>query len=457
MRAASRLIGGPHGDHANEPRRSFWTPLRVVLLVAIAVFAVSWMQKYPCADGGWVEYSQYSSACYTDVRALYGAERLDEGAVPYKDHPVEYPVLTGWFMGVFGLTAYELGQNFDINDGALSFHLNAIALFAFGIAAVYALFLLRRNRPWDAMMLAAAPIMVVTASVNWDLFAIALGMGFFVAWQRKKVLVAGIFLGLAVAAKFYALLFVGPLLLLAFRSSYLLRKNKFTEPLMMIAVAAMTWLAINVPVAIAWTESWLEFFRLNETRHIDWGTGWYVLRDLTEWEALNDTEFVNNAYFAAFLACCFAIAVLALFAPTPPRFAALCFLVVAAFLLTGKVWSQQFVLWLIPLYILARPKWGAFLAWQAVELSYFMAFYGKMLAVSTEEERGINEGWFVLAAASRWLMVAFLCALVVREVLQPKHDVVRQTAMLKGDNPPGSDPDAGFLRLRRGTKSSIST
>jgi uncharacterized membrane protein len=38
-----------------------------------------------------------------------------------------------------------------------------------------------------------------------------------------------------------------------------------------------------------------------------------------------------------------------------PRLAQLCFLIVALFLLTSKVWSQQFVLWLIPLVVLARP------------------------------------------------------------------------------------------------------
>lgn len=45
---------------------------------------------------------QYTRFCYTDVLALYYAERLNEGAVPYRDHPVEYPVLTGYFMGALG-------------------------------------------------------------------------------------------------------------------------------------------------------------------------------------------------------------------------------------------------------------------------------------------------------------------------------------------------------------------
>ena len=43
---------------------------------------------------------QYTHLCYSDVIPLYYTEKLNEGAVPYVDHPVEYPVLTGAFMGV---------------------------------------------------------------------------------------------------------------------------------------------------------------------------------------------------------------------------------------------------------------------------------------------------------------------------------------------------------------------
>ena len=55
---------------------------------------------------------------------------------------------------------------------------------------------------------------------------------------------------------------------------------------------------------------------------------------------------------------------------------------IALFLVTSKVWSQQFTLWLLPLIVLARPKWGAFLFWQVAEVGYFLAFYGELLGAS---------------------------------------------------------------------------
>ena len=127
--------------------------------------------------------------------------------------------------------------------------------------------------------------------------------------------------------------------------------------------------------------------------------------------------------------------VLALVAPRRPRVAQLAFLVVAIFLLTSKVWSQQFTLWLLPLLVLARPRWGAFLVWQVAEVLYFLAFYGELLGASGRQV--FPEGVFVLAASLRWVTVAALCVLVVREVLRPERDVVRRTYR--------DDPDGGVL------------
>ncbi|THV26725.1 glycosyltransferase family 87 protein [Glycomyces paridis] len=454
-RVASGFIGGPFGDHAvDPPRRRFWSPFLVVIFVGLVFFAVNWLQKYPCSAGGWVDFQQYTGGCYTDIRALWGAERLNEGAIPYRDHPVEYPVLTGWFMGLLGQIAFRLGTVFNTDGGPIFYHLNAIVLFVCGAIAIAVLFKIREDnrrtdtddpamvhsrpsRPWDAMMLAAAPVMIVTATVNWDLFAVALAMPFFLYWQRGRPVLAGLFLGLAVAAKFYALLFIGPLLILA------LRRRRLLPSLQTTATAAVVWAAINAPVAYLWHDSWMRFFELNSERPVDWGTGWYVLRGVTGWEALWDAEFVNDLYLVLFAAACLGIALLGYFAQSRrpnelaarlkdglgddvvPRLAQLCFLVVAAFLLFGKVWSQQYVLWLVPLAILARPKWGFFLVWQLAELGYFIAFYGKMLQVSAEEGRGIPEGLFLTAAGARWVAVAVMCALVISEILSPRLDAVR--------------------------------
>ena len=105
VRGVSELVGGPVGEHAatSHPLERTFTPVKVIMALAALVFLLHWVQKAPCQDGMWENHEQYSRMCYTDIIALYYAEHLNEGEVPYFDWPVEYPVLTGYFMGLLGL------------------------------------------------------------------------------------------------------------------------------------------------------------------------------------------------------------------------------------------------------------------------------------------------------------------------------------------------------------------
>src|SRR5829696_7965303 len=95
VRGVSEIVGGPVGEHAARRSRldRFWTPTRLIMALALVVFGLHWIQKSPCQDGVWENNEQYTHFCYTDVLALYYAEHLSDGSVPYFDWPVEYPVL----------------------------------------------------------------------------------------------------------------------------------------------------------------------------------------------------------------------------------------------------------------------------------------------------------------------------------------------------------------------------
>jgi uncharacterized membrane protein len=224
----------------------------------------------------------------------------------------------------------------------------------------------------------------------------------------------------------------------------------------------VAWLAVNIPVAVLYRDSWMRFFDLNSERPIDWGTSWYIGRYLdSKWNTgvpgdqgpfqwLGDhVPVLNNISYGLTLLACLGVLALALLAPRRPRVAQLAFLVVAAFLIFSKVWSQQYVLWLLPLIVLARPRWGAIIAWTVAEIGYFAAFYAELLGAGGKPV--IPEGTFVLASTLRVITVAVLCGLVVREVWRPELDVVRQTYT---DDPDGGvldrAPDAGWIEpLRR--------
>jgi hypothetical protein len=135
------------------------------------------------------------------------------------------------------------------------------------------------------------------------------------------------------------------------------------------------------------------------------------------------------------------------------------FLVLAVFLLSNKVWSPQYVVWLVPLVVLCRPRFWAYAVWQVAEVSYFFAIWAYLITiytangpVSPESVGGISTGVYFAALLARFTAVVILAALVVRDILHPGADLVRAA----GDD----DPAGGVLAdapdvvtLRRGALS----
>ncbi|MGW3442125.1 glycosyltransferase family 87 protein [Streptomyces sp. NPDC001076] len=433
--AGSELIGGPIGRRALLGT-SWWTPLRVVVIVAVGMFALGMVQKLPCYDSGWFfgASSQYTHACYSDIPHLYQGRGFADGLVPYFDKLpgdmdyLEYPVLTGVFMEVAAwLTP---GSGSIMLQEQVYWFVNAGMLML--CAAVIAVCVVRthRRRPWDGLLVALAPAFALTATINWDLLAVALTAAAMLMWSRSRPLAFGVLLGLATAAKLYPVFLLGPLFLLCWRA------GKWREFFVAAGGAVAAWLVVNLPVMIFAFDGWSKFYTFSQERGVDFGSFWLIWAQNTTTPP--STGFVNTAATVLVLLCFVGIAALALTAPRRPRFAQLAFLVVAAFILTNKVYSPQYVLWLVPLAVLARPKWRDFLIWQACEVAYFLGIW-MYLAYTTsgDAHKGLPTDGYHWAIAVHLLGTLYLCGMVVRDILMPERDVVRRT----GDD----DPSGGVL------------
>ncbi|WP_274914624.1 glycosyltransferase family 87 protein [Streptomyces sp. WZ-12] len=438
--AGSELVGGPIGRHALLGVH-WLTPVRVVALVALGMFALGMVQKLPCYNGGWFfgATSQYVHACYSDIPHLYSGRGFADGLIPYFDklpgdmQYLEYPVLTGLFM--------EVASWLTPHGGAIQGREQIYWLVNAGMlmvcAAVIAVCVARthRRRPWDGLLVALAPAFALTATINWDLLAVALTAAGMLMWSRSRPLAAGVLIGLATAAKLYPVLLLGPLLVLCWRAGTWRAYGRT------VLGAVVSWLVVNLPVMIAHDasgfrirEGWAKFYTFSQERPIDFGSLWLLLSQRTG----NPLENANLYATLLMIVGCGALALLTLYAPRRPRFAQLAFLVVALFILTNKVYSPQYVLWLIPLAALARPRWRDFLIWQACEVMYFLGIWMYLAYTGNgDKHQGLPPEGYQLAIALHLLGTLYVCAMVVRDILMPERDVVRRD----GDD----DPSGGVL------------
>jgi uncharacterized membrane protein len=303
------------------------------------------------------------------------------------------------------------------------FDVAALGLALAWLATLWATAGLAGRRVWDAALVGASPLVIFQIFTNFDSLATALAVGGLLAWARRRPVLAGVLIGLGVAAKLYPVLLLGPLLVLGIRT------GRLREVARTAAATVVTWLLVNLPVLVLFPRGWSEFFRLNARRGDDMDSLYNVVKSFTGWTGFDTDlgfwqppEHLNEVVLAVFVLCCAAIGYIALTAPRRPRVAQLALLVVAAFLLTNKVWSPQFSLWLVPLAVLALPHRRILLAWMTIDA---LVWVPRMYYLYSVPDRGLPQQWFTATVLLRDVAVLALCALVVRQIYRPEEDLVR--------------------------------
>lgn len=461
IHALSNTVGGPVGRHALIGRARFLTPVRVMFAITVVFLALGWATKAPCLQtvgtGGpdqrvanWDHERAYYQLCYSDTVPLYSAELLSQGKFPYKSswietdasgkpqirydgtiavRHMEYPVLTG----LYQYLAMSVAKTYTVISKlvgipALSgvaevvvfFDVVAAGLALAWLATVWATAGLAGRRVWDAALVAASPLLIFQIFTNFDALATAFATCGLLAWARRRPAAAGVLIGLGAAAKLYPALLLGPLLVLG------LRAGRLPAVARTALAAAATWLAVNLPILVLFPRGWAEFFALNTRRGDDMDSLFNVVKSFTDWRGFDaglgfwqPPVVLNTVVTTLFAVCCAGIGYIALTAPVRPRLTQLAFLVVAAFLLTGKVWSPQFSLWLVPLAVLAVPHRRLLLAWMSIDALVWVPRMYFLYGLSGIDNRPLPEQWFTGTVLLRDAAVVGLCALVIRQIYAP--------------------------------------
>jgi uncharacterized membrane protein len=438
LHTLSEAVGGPLGEHAAPGivRSGFWTPERVLVVLTVIAAVLGVVLKGYCRVNGWTSPQQFYATCYSDFPALFKERGFADGILPFlnQNAPFEYPVVTSLIAGLTALLVPGTGATEARATGY--FDLNAALIAIMWIVAVVATARSNARRPWDAAMLAVAPGAILAGFINWDMWPLALLAVAVYAFSRSQPLWAGVFLGLGAATSLYPILALGAILLLA------LRTGRYRPLWLALGGAAGTWLMVNLPFALLDPHGWAYFFQTTWTKPPGFSSAYYaynLVAGRLRWDVLG-TPAVNAIAAVAFGLACAGIAFVALHARRRPRLAQLLFLLVAAFILTNKVYSPQYVLWLIPLLALAHPRWRDFLVWMVIEALHWWAVWMYLGATTSggPATNNIDSPYYVGAVLAHMGAVVYLCVRVLMDIYNPSRDPVRRS---RQDDPQGGEFD----------------
>lgn len=396
----------------------------LVLLAVLATTAfgivLGYLSKAPCSGPPFDAFGisanlglhKYDQLCYSDVQQLWVGRGVREHTFPYlsgrlveTDRPegllvdgaVEYPIVTGVFMWFAGL--------FASNDGEY-LRVTWLLLAPFGLLTAGLLARLAGRR---AFVWAASPALVLYSVHNWDFLATACVAGAVWAWSRGRPGSAAMLLGLGAATKIYPGFFALPLLLER------LAARDYRGAARVTAGAGGVWLAINLPVLLANPAGWWATYAFQAGRSADLTTNSIWFWGLPEL----DPDRVNR-WSAALIVASWAVALAVgwLRARRTGRYpwlqvsaALLC-----AFLLFNKVYSPQYMLWLLPFFVLLRVRWGWWVGYAVVDLLLYVGLFRWYYDITQGGDFGVAKQAAVLGV---WGKAGLLALLYVVFLLSP--------------------------------------
>jgi hypothetical protein len=413
---------GPMEDRSE--RKGIRKPVSGVVVIALAVSAVALLIGYNvknlCTKHVWDGY-QYRTSCYNDIYSLYFFRGLNVRPFPYihgdgkfnnevdasgndtEYGDLEYPVLTGVFVGILAETTH---------DAISFFRGNAIVLAGLGLLSVVLLGLLARDRR-RLFYFAAGPSLILYAFHNWDLFAVALMLTGLLAFRDRADGYAGVWLGLGAAAKVFPGLII-PALVLA------RRREKGAFPWAIVVGAIASFLVVNIPFAIINRAGWWGPWDFQSTRFPNYETVWFnIFRHLRHFASetfwfhtyARGTSYISAALFIGGVALLlWRESKREVFRPYTASFG-----ILLIWLLTAKVYSPQYSLWVLPFFALVTIPWYGFVAFAATDAAVWFSVSSFFIA-SMGPGNTVRESLWVLEVLVyiRYIALIWLIALSAR-------------------------------------------
>jgi uncharacterized membrane protein len=377
--------------------------VKTLIFLAVIASLLSFAKFNHCRNSNWAAPDSYVHACYSDIPILFSARSLASHQWAFKggDNAVEYPVIMGAVMWATSWLAP--GGSHSLRD---YFDFNAILI---ALLFIFSVFVVWKIRPEYAYLSALSPGVIAALYINWDLWGIVTMLLAIYYFDRRKQGLSASLLAISIATKIFPVFLILPIVFI------LWRRDNVRAVLKYLLTTSLVWLAINAPVMLTTPKGWWHFYKLNLDRGSDWGSLRYSLSLL----GLH-IKLLNYLTATSLLLVLVAMVLFLLEIKSTPTLAEVSFILLAATLCIGKVYSPQYVLWLVPLAVIAireRSQLFAFWLWQAGEMIYHLAIWQHLASVSGSHF-GLPEFGYALASLTRIATSIYLITVLMRHLLK---------------------------------------
>jgi uncharacterized membrane protein len=414
-----------HGRRTAASARFGRTALAVLVLLCGVTLVLGFANKDRCTGPSFDELGRSvpdferrnkQEVCYSDIQFLWVGRDIDRHIFPYVNGTltedgrlaggvVEYPVLTGVIMWISAL--------FATNDATFLLA-SAVLLAPFGLLTAW---LLGRLSRWRALLWALGPPLVLYAFHNWELPVVACAVAAVYVmhrgWGRRGVdrplvdraTVAGVLLGLGFLFKLYPALFVLPLMLYvltggqAGRELPEGRRWDVAGTVRVGAAALGTAVLVNLPFMLVGFEGWKASFAFQWQRKADITTNsiWFWgLRPDSNPENAGVQDMISlwslTLMGASFVAAC-VLGWLRYQREGTYPWVAVSAAMLCGFLLLHKVHSPQYTLWLVPMFVLLRIRWGWVVAYLLADIAMGVGIFRWYYEIGYGKHGGIFDGF----------------------------------------------------------------
>jgi hypothetical protein len=339
-------------------RRPWFWPVAAILIFAVVGSVRAWpagsVVPGGVPNGAYPLWSFWHFA-YSDIVALYSTRGIYLHLWPYIQVPLEYPPVLGTFLWLASWAPHVWGY----------LVVNILVLTGCAIGAA---FIAARLVGWKvARLWAFSPLLAIYMIYNWDALGILTYALAALQYKRGRYLWTGVWLGLGISTKLF------PIVMLPFFLAERWQQGDRAGARQIAGWTGLSFLVVNLPFAALNFSGWSTFWTFNTVRNASPGF----------WQWLVGRHVIGVAAVDGLSLLLVAVAALVLLAAvwrgqmTPLLAGAL---LLTWWLFMNKVYSPQYVLWVLFALVIADGIQGS--AWM-LNVAGYLDFALAMLWLAT--------------------------------------------------------------------------